>query len=195
MKKILALILALVMICSFAACGNNEPAKEENELAKLYADGFATRSVVCDEESWSALFMKDESLEIIYKATAPFTKELYEQYEAIDWEDEAAYKNLYCNLENVTVEDITYLIPTEEDLQQFVGMKFGELEDLGWYNSGWTGGEGEAYTFYYDGPIFYGSIVPEETVMDIDDLSTNDMRELTVKEMIFMGISSSILDQ
>ena len=139
--------------------------------------------------------MKDESLETIYKATAPFTKELYEQYEAIDWEDEAAYKNLYCSLENVTVEDITYLIPTEEDLKSYAGMKFGELDDLGWYSSGWSGGEGEAYTFYYDGPVFYCSIIPEENVTDVDDLSVNDMKELTIKEMQFQGISGSIIEQ
>lgn len=195
MKKIFALILALVMICSFAACGNEPAAKTENEISKLYAEGFDCMSTTADETMWKGLFLKDESYDVIYKVTAPLTTELYEQFDSMDWEDEEGHKQFYCSLENVTVEDISSLVPTEEDLQQFVGMKFGELEDLGWYNSGWTGGEGEAYTFYYDGPIFYGSIVPEETVMDIDDLSTNDMRELTVKEMIFYGISSSILDQ
>ncbi len=208
MKKVISLLLALVMICSFCACGTKEEQKPEvkaNALTEILDKGFSMRGYVYDADGgFKALILKETGegeydYSEVYKAEAPLTQADCDALDAIPWdaEDCDEQKIAYLSgLSDMTVTDITQFVPTQADCDALVGKTFGELEDMGFYNSGWTQtDDGTSYDFYYDGPIFYGRFsLPEDVkIANMDDYSENDIRALTIGGVEFLGLSFDIV--
>ena len=143
--------------------------------------------------------MKGDSYDEILKVTIPMTAEQYEKFNSY-FDDEYAETKQMTYLQTLTgveVADISDMAPTQADLDAYVGKTLGDMEDDGFYNSGWTGEPETGYSFYYDGPIYYCMVTPAEgtVITDMDDLSANDIRAIEIGAVEFLGISSAILDQ
>ena len=204
MKKVLALVLALAMICSFAACGDakQEEAPAKNELAEYLENGFVINGSSADTENgYVALLVKDTGdynfdYSQLYKVQIPLTEKEYNELDMIEWDDEEKKNEYLFALDDVVISDISDRVPSQEEINSLVGKTFGDLEDMGFYNSGWVEEEeGQGYYFYYDGPTFYGKFtVPEDQkVTNMDDMSPNDIRELVIDSVEFLGVSFDIV--
>ena len=198
MKKLTAVLLALVMVLALAACGGKSAA--ENEITKLYDEGFECRATTACETEWRGLFMKEDSYDVIYKVIAPMTAKQYEAYSNIGFDDEKAEEKqraILGALTDVTVEDVADMVPTQEELDAYVGKTIGDMETDGFENTGWTGEPETGYSFFYDGPVYYCLVTPAEGIVieDMDDYSANDIRAMEIGAVEFLGISSYILDQ
>ena len=198
MKKLTAILLALVMVLVLAACGATKT-EAKNEITDLLEQGYECRGWTGDETSWRGLFIKGDSYDEILKVTIPMTAEQYEEFNGFFEADDGEEKQMAYlqTLTGVEMADISDLVPTQADLDAYVGKTMGDMENDGFYNSGWTGEPGMGYSFYYDGPIYYCLVTPAEgtVIEDMDDLSANDIRAIEVGAVEFLGISSSILDQ
>ena len=197
MKKVVVVLLALAMMGTLVACGSKA---EKNEIIKLFDEGYTcVMSSACETE-WRGMFMKDGSYDAVYKIIAPMTTEQYERFSAIAYDDEKAEEKqrvILRELADIDCSDIANMVPTQEELDSFAGMTIGDMEDMGFENSGWIGEPGEGYSFYYDGPVFYCTVTPVEgtVIEDMDDYSANDIRALEIGSVEFMGLSSQLLDQ
>ena len=210
MKKLVSLLLAFAMIFSLCACGAKEEPQPEvatNALTEILDKGFTMRGYSYDVDGGFKGLILKETAEFeydyseVYKVEIPFTQADCDALDAIPWdaEDCDEQKIAYLSkLTDVTVTDITNLVPSQADLDALIGKTFGELEDEGWYNSGWVQtDDGTSFDFYYDGPVFYGKFsLPEGVkVTNMDDMSPNDIRELVIGGVEFLGISLDILYQ
>ncbi len=208
MKKLVSLLLALALIFSLCACGAKEEQKPEvksNALTEILDKGFSMRGYTYDTEGgFKALIVKETAegdcdYSEVYKAEASMTQDDCDALDAIPWdaEDSDEQKIAYLSgLSDMTVTDITQFVPTQADVDALVGKTFGELEEMGFYNSGWTQTDDmTSYDFYYDGPIFYGKFsLPEDVkIANMDDYSENDIRALTIGGVEFLGISFDIV--
>lgn len=196
MKKLTAIILALTMVLALTACGSQPAA--ENEITKLVADGYTCMMTSCDEAQWRGVFMKEDNYDVIYKVVAPMSAKQYEDYCAIGWDDEKCEEKqmaILAVLTDVEVTDIADMVPTQEEMDVYVGKTLGDMEADGFENTGWTGEPGEGYSFYYDGPVYYCKVAPAEEIGNIDDYSPNDILALEIASVEFMGISSRIMDE
>lgn len=196
MKKLTAILLALVMVLALAACGSQPTA--ENEITELVAEGYTCMMTSYDETQWRGIFMKEDSYDVVYKVTAAMTAKQYEKYSGIGWDDEKCEEKQLAvmgELTDVVITDIADMVPTQEELDAYAGKTLGDMEDDGFENTGWTGEPGEGYDFYYDGPVYYCKVSTVEEVDDMDNYSTNDIRALEIASVEFLGISSYILDE
>lgn len=202
MKKLTAILLALVMVLSLSACGGKAGEMGENEITKLLDDGYYSVMTDVGETEYRGLFMKgDDSATAAYiRVSAPMTDKLYQEYNNISWEDEQCEEKqlaVLSRLTDVAVTDVTDRIPTQAELDGYVGKTMGDMENDGFYHSGWTGDPGEGYSFYYDGPLYYCRVIPVGSmeITDMDDYSENDIRAMEVESIEFMGFSGGILDE
>ena len=203
MNKIIKTLLAICLLLTVSACGNNkqpEPEQEvqKNEMAKLFEEGYSCNSSTYMDNSWHGMFIKDNDYSSTYKVEATLTDEKRTELEEIDFFDEGADKKTQAVLETLTdvvITDISDMVPSQEDLDQYIGKTIGDLENDGFENSGYFQDE-NTYNFYYDGPV-YGCLVylKEGTeILDIDDYSANDIRELEIGHLEFQYLSSRIID-
>ena len=216
MKKLLTLILALALALSLAACGESAADEDaaaggdattgedtalvmgDNEIADLLNEGYACVMSTAEEGKWQGIFQMEESYDTVYKVVAAMSAEEYAAYDAISFDDEEAEAKqnaVLTTLTDVTVTDITSMLPTQEELDAYVGKTLGDLEDDGFENTGNSNYEG-VYSFYYDGPVYCCMVDLEEGTLieDMDDYSANDLRELKIGKVEFMCLSSYILD-
>lgn len=202
MKKLWTVALACLMLLTLAACVEKTaaPAGERgnNEIAALYDEGYQCEQTVYDESTWKGIFRMEDSWESVKLVTAKMTKAEYEAISAISFEDENADEKTavaLTNFSDVTVEDVTDLLPTQEELDAYVGKTLGDLEEDGFENTGNSNWDGE-YTFYYDGPVYCVAVDLADGVKieDMDDYSANDLRELSIGKVEMMGLSGALLD-
>lgn len=204
MKKTIAILLAALMLLALAACGSkadDTPADDtsaRNEITDLYDEGYVCTMSSVDETQWKGVFQMEDSFDKIYMVTADMTAEKYEAYDSIGYDDEEAdakQRAILGSLQNVTVTDITDMVPPQSELDAYVGKTIGDLEADGFEDSGWIGGE-EGYTFFYDGPVYCCAVTPAEgsKVTNMDDYSANDIRALEIGAVEFQGLSGYILD-
>ena len=211
MKKILALTLALILAFTmFAACGGtNEGASEEPgdtpasgsaefdpAAIKTIGDAFAA----ADPETLNTAYTETEFVvafpyeEAFYRAHATLPKDISDQIWAIDIEDETRddqIKELVKDLELDSFTDLNAEIPSQEELDKFVGMTGGELFEDNWSYSSYNLADMEAdldhgpytYTvkFDYDGE-------PMENTDDFDFYEA--FKDLTVASVTYSGIGN-----
>ena len=196
MKKLAAIVLVLGMMLALAACG---AAEAKNEIADLMDRGYECRGWSADETGWRGLFIKEDSYDVVYKAVAPMTAKQYEEYNGYFDDEDAEEKQMAYvkTLTGVEVTDISDMVPTQEELDVYVGKTLGDMENDGFENTGWTGEPETGYSFYYDGPVYYCLVnLAEGTVItDMDDYSVNDIRALEIGSVEFLGISYGVLDR
>lgn len=196
MKKITATLLCLMLVLALVGCGTQ--AQESNEITALYDEGYLCSLTSYDETSWSGIFQKDGSWDTVYLVTAAMTAEQYEAYSAIGFDDEeyeTKQIKLLGQLTDVTVTDISDKVPTQEELDSYVGMTMGELEDTGFEKTGYMGDPETGYEFFFDGPEYSLTVSTEEgsAIDDLDNYSENDLRELKIGGVEFTGFSFNIL--
>lgn len=198
MKKLTATILLFVLLLTLAACGITKPAAK-NEITDLLDQGYECRGWTADETMWRGMFQKGDSYDEILKVTLPMTAEQYEKFNDLFEADDGEAKQMAYleTLTGVEVTDISDMVPTQEELDAYVGKTMGDMEADGFENTGWTGEPGMGYSLYYDGPVYYCLVTPAEgtVIEDMDDYSVNDIRAIEIGAVEFLGISSYILDQ
>ena len=200
MKKLISVLLAAAMLLTLAACGGKKEETEtaaKNEITELLDTGYECTMSTCDETVWKGVFEQEGNAP--YMVTADMTAEQYEEYSNIPFDDEekdAKEAAILGALQNVVLKDISDMIPTQEELDAYIGKTIGDLEDAGFSDSGYMGGEGEDYCFFYDGPVYSCTVTPapENAVKNIDDYSANDIRGLVIGSVEYTGLSGSILD-
>lgn len=198
MKKVLSIILTISMIVILTGCGANQAAEGGNEITRLFDEGYQCVIATASESSWNGIFQKADSFDTLYLVKANMTAKEYRAFDAISYDDEDAESRkqaLLGTLSDVTVTDISDKIPSQEELEGYIGKTLGELEDEGFENCGYMGDEGN-YQFFYEGPVYSCTVSLEEgtVIEDMDDYSLNDLRALKIGGMEFTGISSQILD-
>ena len=194
MKKITAMLLCLMMVLALVGCG----AQESNEITALFDEGYEATLTTYDETSWTGIFQKDGSWDTVYMVKAAMTEKQYADYEAIGWDDEKCDEKkaaILGQLSDVVVTDITDKVPAQEELDSYIGMTMGDLEDAGFESTGYVGDPETGYEFFYDGPAYSLTVTPEEgsTVNDLDDYSTNDLRAIKIGAVEFTGFSFNLL--
>lgn len=199
MKRILTVLLIVLMIFTFAACGSPDDSGNtaaKNEITGLFDQGYVCTANSADETIWKGIFQPEDSFETVYVVTAPITADDYEAYTQIDFDDEDGVKAFLGALTDVNVQDITDMLPTQDDLDALVGKTFGDLENEGFESTGWSGDPDMGYSFYYDGPVYCCSVTPAEgtVIEDMDDYSANDIRALEIGSVEFIGVSGALLD-
>lgn len=202
MKKLITMLLAALMLLSLAACGSKaedtpaDDASDRNEITDLFDEGYICTLSSADETQWKGVFQQEESYDKIYMVTADMTAEKYEEFCNIDFDDEDALHAILGSLQNVTVTDITDMVPSQAELDAYVGKTIGDLEADGFESTGWSGDPEEGYSFFYDGPVYCCAVTPAEgsKVTNMDDYSANDIRALEIGAVEFQGLSGYILD-
>lgn len=196
MKKITAMLLCILLMLALVGCGAEE---NSNEITALYDEGYTYSLTSYDDTSWVGIFQIDESFDSVLLVKAAMTAEQYEDYGAISFEDddyEAKQLKILGQLTDVTVTDITDKVPSQTELDSWIGATMGELEDAGFEPTGYSGDEETGYSFFYDGPAYSLTVTPAEgsEVSDIDDYSVNDLRELPIGAVEFTGFSFNLLE-
>lgn len=192
MKKYISILLALAIVFTFAACSKTTVQETETnaEIQGYLDDGYDFTMSGSVEGYWAGLLVKDGSY---IKVSAPLTEERETLLNALDIADEdydAKENALIATFMDATCEDITSMIPTEEDLQAYVGKTVGELEDEGLMYTEWEISE-ENYILQFDCSTYTFNATVSETVnsSNRDDLSENDIRDLTIATVEFYDLS------
>ena len=153
MKRTLSLVLALAMVvCVLAACGGSgsaggsgsSAAETESSAAafdpaqmKTMGDVFAlvgedSQQEGCSETHYVIVFEKEG---VIYRAIAELPQDVSEKIWAIDFEVEdrdQQVKDLVAPLD-AKIENLTEQMPSQEELDKYVGKTGQDLFDEGWY--------------------------------------------------------------
>lgn len=201
MKKLIAMLLAALMLLSLAACGSKaedtpaDDASARNEITDLFDEGYICNLSIADENQWKGVFQQEESYDTVYMVTADMTAEKYTEFCDISFDDETALHTFLGGLQNVTVTDITDMVPSQSELDAYVGKTIGDLEDDGFESTGWSGDPEMGYSFFYDGPVYCCAVTPAEgtVIEDMDDYSANDIRALEIGAVEFQGLSGYVL--
>lgn len=193
MRKIASLFMVLAMSFALAACGAKNTAN--NEITELYDNGFSCIMTMSTEEYWKGVFRAENNDNVIFFAQASLTKSGYEAYNAIDLDDVDGMRAFLGTLTDVTVTDISGKIPSQDELDAYIGKTLGDLEDAGFENTGFFGEDG-INQFFYDGPIYCWTVTLADgaAVENMDDYSANDLRALKIGAVEYTGLSSMILE-
>jgi len=158
MKNTIALLLSLALILGLTACGGSAsssasaaPETENAERASAAQEtqtpeaadnaGFHTMADVFAYDSDNYAFGDDyyiyvfEKDGIIYRATAKFPTDVSEKVAAIDIFDEqydAKVREAVAPLEIEKLDNLTEMIPPQEELDALVGKTGQDLLDAGW---------------------------------------------------------------
>lgn len=191
MRKTALLFMVLVMSFALAACGTKNTAN--NEITELYDDGFSCTMATATEEYWKGIFEAENN--VIFFAQASLTKSGYETYSAIDFDDVDGMRAFLGTLDNVTVTDISDKIPSQDELDTYIGKTLGDLENAGFENTGYIGEDG-INQFFYSGPTYCCKVTLADGVVveNMDDYSANSLRALKIGAVEYTGLSDMILD-
>ncbi len=139
-----------------------------------------------------------ESDGIYYRALAKLTSEMCDKiwnldYSATDHIEQE--QKLVADLPIEKIENLSELIPTQEELNQWVGKKGSELMDAGW-SCFMTNTEDMTFWLNY-GPFMYEVVFEGEVKDPMNFDEDEDMKNLTVKSVTYMdlGDASDILQE
>lgn len=207
MKKILFFVLVIGMIFTLSACGVDKDANltgstidnNQNEITRALSEGYETVMTSVENNIFKAILQKDGSFEGVLLAVGEMTDEQYEEYNNIDWDDEKAGEKkaaIYAKMTNVKSKDVSDLVPSQDELDGYIGKSLEELEDLGFENTGYIGGD-ENSRLFYDGPLY--CITAEVDLLNFeeksyDDFSKEDLEKIIIKSTEFTNFSFGVLD-
>lgn len=204
-KRLFVLVWAAIVILSLCACGSedvfadNSQAEEETTLsiAELEEDGYVRISNEFGED-YRALYAKwDENGNSIYrKVVAPVTPEQYKAYYSIEWDDEQRGEKIQAilaSLEDVSVKDVSDMVPTREELDSYIGKTIGEMESLGFAELGWQESQDGTYFFHLDGSLIFLNATIEVPGKAMEECSEDEILALTITHVSFSGFSKAIL--
>ena len=190
MKKLLTILFVIALMTAFTACGG---ASEPKTLADVYDLETENFMEAYDAEYYACYYAIDGKYT---RVSATMTQDLYDQADAISFDDpdrDAKVKEILGPVEVTDVQDITALVPAEDDVSALVGKTGQELMDEG-YDLTYFAVNGDvtsvsatkdycAYLFDFDG-----------TVKDDDPAWKDKVAKMKVTEASFQDLDFTVLD-
>lgn len=124
---------------------------------------------------------------VYYRAVASLPEDVSAQLEELDILDEdyeAREYELISPLEILHIENLSEMIPPQEEMDLWVGKTGEELFDAGWTNAGWNLDE---MVFWMNYGAFQYDVVMEGEVKSPDDFGDEDINSLVVKSVVYNG--------
>ena len=179
------------------------PAPETEEEAQEPApatedEGFWTLSDVFaydvtdssfSEYLYACVFEKDGEF---YRAVAELPADVSEALWALDFFDEnydSLVRETVAPLDIMRLDNLTEMIPSQEELDTLVGRNLQELVDEGWYYWYWNMDEKELGMYY--GPFSY-RITFDGTPEDPENFDATQSAALTVRSVEYDGIGDAV---
>lgn len=208
-KTVLCTICLLTIVFIFAGCGKiGAPAPTPSPALTTDAiEGFKTigdlkTAKIEDiqnatyEDSYVYVFSKDNT---VYRVIAPISKETAQKIWDLDYLDEHyadKCKELIDPLEIKYYENLSILIPNQEELDKLVGMTGGELINEGWENRGYYVDDGQINVFMLHDTFAYIITFDGEPGIPVDSEEIGDkldetIQNLTVKAIEYDGIGEA----
>ena len=210
MKKTLALVLGILMAMTLlAGCGSKGSSDapkdsssqetsessadtEEDVIASLktLGDMYAlTDTEHLQSSMYNGHFIYVFKLnDVVYRVVAEVSREIEEADYALDFSDPDYHKKEQELLKDVPItriDNLTEGIPTQEEMDQFVGKTGQELLEDGWYIHGWYADTNEILmnkSPYLYRVIFDGLDVDQDTFEE-DDVLTYKVKSITFESI------------
>ena len=207
MRKRFSVILALLIALSMSAgCGqtgagsgsSSEPtaavSTEAIESFKTVGDVLALENTqntqsAAYEDTFVYVFDLDGT---IYRVIAAIPEEISGKVQALDaidpdYNDKLA--ELVSPLEIDRYENISSMIPSQEELDTLVGKTGQDLLDDGWINSGYNL---DTMEFFMDHGMFSYTVVFDGKLEQSDDLDAEkEIRPLTIRSVVYQGLADA----
>jgi len=210
MKKILACMLAVMLLLT--GCGRS--AGEEGngqESSSEASGGIVTDTTAIDDLKTIADVMALENLEdgqagywgttaiyvfsldgVNYRVQAEMSEEEAAQVKALDFfaEDYAQQmEELFSGLEISKRENLDAMIPTQEELDQWIGKTGSEMLEAGWI---WTWGDLESLTFEMEYGVGHYIVIFDGEVADPAGADPEEeLAKLTVRSIEYAGLGDA----
>ena len=218
MKKTICLLLAALMLLSLCACGGQKV--DNGKAEQTAADGAPAGETAPAEETATAASVGDfktmgdvlvydsdnsgfsdeyyvyafEKDGVAYRAVAELPAEVSEALWELDIFDEdydAKLMEAVGPLEITQLDNLTEMIPAQEELDALVGANVQELLDEGW--SFWYWNMEVMEGGMYHGPFSF-MMEYEGTVEDPENFDESQAGALTVKSVTYDGIGDVVAD-
>ena len=202
MKKIFAFIMVLTLaLAVLTACGEEQKDEEQKEeKATINLDSLKTMGDAFALEAENDQFGSDDQhfvyvFEIggtAYRVIADMTKEVQKEMDKLDASKEDfndKTKEAAASLEISKRENLTEMIPSQEELDKFAGKTGQDLLDDGWTVSGWDIDEN---TFTMNkGPFAY-TVVIDSKLKESDDFDGDEeIKKLKIKTIKYSDIGDA----
>ena len=202
MKKIFAFIMVLTLaLAVLTACGEEQKDEEQKEeKATIDLDSLKTMGDAFALEAENDQFGSDDQhfvyvFEIggtAYRVIADMTKEVQKEMDKLDASKEDfndKTKEAAASLEISKRENLTEMIPSQEELDKFAGKTGQDLLDDGWTVSGWDIDEN---TFTMNkGPFAY-TVVIDSKLKESDDFDGDEeIKKLKIKTIKYSDIGDA----
>lgn len=202
MKKIFAFIMVLTLaLAVLTACGEEQKDEEQKEeKATIDLDSLKTMGDAFALEAENDQFGSDDQhfvyvFEIggtAYRVIADMTKEVQKEMDKLDASKEDfndKTKEAAASLEISKRENLTDMIPSQEELDKFAGKTGQDLLDDGWTVSGWDIDEN---TFTMNkGPFAY-TVVIDSKLKESDDFDGDEeIKKLKIKTIKYSDIGDA----
>ena len=186
MKKALVVFIAILFVAAaFTACGSTgktdaDPASFKTIGDLLQSEAVEERQSGYSEKNYVYVYELDGTF---YRAVAALSEEASAQLNELDiLADDYAAKltETISPLEITRLENLSETLPSQEELNKWVGKTGKDLFDADWTNSGWNLDE---MVFWMNYGAFQYDVVMEGEVKDADDFSDEDIETLVVKSV------------
>ena len=209
MKKYLALILALAMALSLlAGCSkgitpannndNNAPAatgtaaiesfKTIGDVLAATGDSGETQTATTEKYHVRVFKIDNTYYRVIAEAPADVSQAIFD-LDYADPDHDKKLDELSSPLKIIKYENLSDMIPTQAELDKYVGKTAQDLFDDEWYSGGWNL---EDMVFYMDkAPFAYEVVLEGLDSPDVENFDEEDMGPLVVKSVTFSGLGDA----
>ena len=191
MKKLLVLFFIIILAMSvLAGCGKKKSesdilssVKTIGDLRKLSSAEYL-QSATCDGKFVYGFKLKDS----IYRAVAEVPEDVEQKIYDLDYDEDYDEKlgELTSTLEISKIDNLSKLIPSQDELDKLVGKTFEELLEEGWH---FGGGNYDDMEFYLNkGPFYYVATLDGkvEYTEDLDEMEA--VGPLKIKSIVYGGV-------
>ena len=190
---IFAALALAIAAAGLAACTHDN--HEAADITELFSKGYECTMQEYDDSSWAGLFVKEDSY---FKVTASMSKAQFEALQGLDIFADDYDKQMRSLLETFTVnscEDVTGKIPTQKDMDKWVGKTIGDAERAGLERNG-SGYNGDTAEFTLTDGIVQYDMTVDGTFTDAqyEALTDEDIAKLTITGVVFAGFDWGILE-
>jgi len=170
---------------------------KNNNTKELFEKGYENNMHSISNNVYQTLFIKGDSYIV---AKAKLTDEQYTIYESISLADDdydGEMKAFIISLDDVTLKDISDKVPTQKDLDKYIGSTLGDLEKAEFEQTGTSLDENGDLIFTYSNGTYNISVSLDDSIVveDLDDLSENDIRAFKVDKITFNGFDFGIFEE
>ena len=147
--------------------------------------------IATGEKYFAYIFEHDNTM---YRAVSFITPEIFDQLFDLDFDDpeyNKKYNAIAAPLPIDRMDNLTEMIPAQEELDKYVGKTAGDLIDEGWSYSSYNL-EDMAFDMYHG--LFMYTVVLDGTIENSEELDEADIRPLPVKSITWAGIGNGTSD-